>query len=86
MLQGHHAARDKSEMHNQEQSRSSAPALECRRARLRSEGPMRRGLLPQTCSGLGLALLLAFGVMAIAIPVLLIRLIVAVAVDGITWK
>lgn len=47
---------------------------------------MKRGLLPQTCSGLGFALLMAFGMLAIALPILFIRFVVAIAVDGITWK
>lgn len=47
---------------------------------------MKRGLLRQVCPPIGLALLMAFGLIVVAIPVLFVRLIVAVAVDGIKLK
>lgn len=47
---------------------------------------MKRGLLPQICPPLGLALLVATGLLAVVLPILFIRLIVLVAVDGISLK
>lgn len=47
---------------------------------------MKRGLLRTVCPPIGLALLVAFGLIVVALPVLFVRLIVAIAVDGITWK
>lgn len=46
----------------------------------------RPGLLPSVCPPIGLALLVATGLITVALPILFVRLIVLVAVDGITWK
>lgn len=47
---------------------------------------VKRSLLRQVCPPIGLALLLAFGLIVVAIPILLVRLITAVAIDGIRLK
>lgn len=46
----------------------------------------RPGLLPQIGSGVTLGLLVALDAITVALPILFIRFIVAVAVDGVTWK
>lgn len=87
MLLGQNPERNTLHLHQPQTCRGSAKtAPRCGKQPRLSSSMRRPGLLPQICPPIGLALLVATGLLTAALPILFVRLVVLVAVDGITWK